>query len=86
MNETEGHRCDDVLACLDDYLDQEQVPEATHGIIAHLESCSACAARWEAAYQELATLRAVVQRMRAPAGLLDRLLAVSRPPDCREHG
>jgi anti-sigma factor RsiW len=73
MSDTDGCRCGDVLACLDDYLDQEQAPETTHGIMAHLAACPACAARWEAAYQELATLRETVQQVRAPAGLLDRL-------------
>jgi anti-sigma factor RsiW len=74
MEDTHPDRCDDLLASLDDILDQEQPPEQTGRILAHLESCPACAARYESAYRRLAVLREAAQRIRAPAGLLERIL------------
>jgi anti-sigma factor (TIGR02949 family) len=73
MDETPGYRCDDVLASLDDFLDQEQPPEATRRLMVHLEGCPECAARCEAAYRELAALREGAQRIRAPSGLMERI-------------
>lgn len=81
MNDTPGFPCEEVLACLDDYLDQEQPPETTGRILAHLAVCPSCAARCEAAYRELAALRDASHDVYAPTGLLDRIArALARRP------
>jgi anti-sigma factor (TIGR02949 family) len=74
MSDSPSSACAEVRARLDDYLDQEQAPEQTGRILAHLDACPECDARYEAAYQELAVLRAAAGHTRAPADLRDRLL------------
>jgi anti-sigma factor RsiW len=62
ISDTPPYRCKDVRERLDDYLDQELLPHEIQWLREHIEACRACATLCQCAYEELAEMRAVVQK------------------------
>ncbi len=67
--------CEEVFARLDDYLDRELTAEELQLVRKHLETCAACAAEYRFESGVLQDVRAKLQRLSVPEGLMARIAA-----------
>ena len=66
---TERWSCEELSACVYDYLDHELEPEEMAAAQGHLEGCQGCRDRIEQERQFLSTVRAKARRNSAPERL-----------------
>lgn len=66
-------RCDATRKHLADLLDQEVSPREAARLLGHFESCPDCATHYQSEYQTLAYLRASIQALALPEGLMERI-------------
>lgn len=67
--------CREVFARLEDFVDRELDPAELEQVEAHLHACTHCAPHFAFEQEVLEGVRRQVERIRAPAGLLDTILA-----------
>ena len=67
--------CREALERLDDYLDRELTGRDVALVDRHLRICRRCARQFAAEATFVEDLRTKLKHMRAPAGLLDKLIA-----------
>ena len=65
--------CEETFARLNDYLDRELSPREMQSVREHLETCAICAAEFAFEESVLSEVRAKLQRIAAPPGLLARV-------------
>lgn len=75
MSDSDRLSCEDAFARLDDYVDRELGAEDLERLRGHLQDCARCAPHFQFEQQVLDRVRGQVRRIRAPAGLLDGILA-----------
>src|SRR5689334_18431409 len=75
MEEQTTYGCEEVLARLDNYLDQELPLPELRLVLAHLAHCPTCEARCQGAYEEMAQLRDRMQDYHTPDTLLQAIRA-----------
>lgn len=66
--------CRQAFARLDDFVDRELTPEELGQVEQHLATCAGCASHFRFEQDVLARVRQQVDRIHAPAGLLDRII------------
>lgn len=70
-----GLDCAETFRRLDDYLDRELGPEEQAAVVAHLTRCAICAEEFAVERDLLAGIRDKLTRIRAPDGLVRRIMA-----------
>jgi anti-sigma factor (TIGR02949 family) len=65
--------CEETFRKLDDYLDRELAAEEMELVRQHLETCAGCTQEFGFEASVLREVRAKIQRIDAPAGLLARI-------------
>ena len=65
--------CEELFRRLDSYLDRELSAEEVRLVREHLETCAKCAAEYAFETTVLRELKSKLQRLSAPAGLMDKL-------------
>ncbi|HZP85146.1 MAG TPA: anti-sigma factor [Chthonomonadaceae bacterium] len=73
MTQVDRLTCAEVFRRLDDYLDRELSPREMQLVKAHLEICAACASEYAFEAEVLNQVRAKVQRIDLPSGLLAKV-------------
>ncbi len=67
--------CQEAIARLDDYIDRELSPRETVLVARHLKICAHCAKQFRFETTLAAGLRAKIERIEAPPGLLAKIRA-----------
>lgn len=65
--------CEELVRRLDSYLDRELSEDEVRLVREHLSGCAKCAAEYAFEGSLLRELRAKIQRLQAPAGLLEKI-------------
>lgn len=73
--------CEEAFARIDAFVDRELNEAEQRLVAAHLEVCEVCAVEFAYEASVLATVRAKIARVQAPAGLRERLAQALRAPD-----
>jgi anti-sigma factor (TIGR02949 family) len=66
--------CTETFRRLDDYLDRELSAKELADVEEHLEACANCAGEFQVERELIAGIRDKLRRVRAPGGLLERVM------------
>lgn len=73
MSRLDRMTCEETFRVLDDFLDRELSPEEMQRVQAHLDTCAACTREFQFEASVIASVRAKLERIAAPADLLARI-------------
>ena len=74
MSQFDHLTCDETFRLLDDYLDRELSSEEQRLVEEHLKVCAACAEDFTFEAEILREIRAKIDRIDLPEGLMDKIL------------